>query len=449
MALLEHDEDKISFAGSDRIDLDPRWLAVQRVIASRNFSKSLRLNSFLVYICRCALEDRSDEITEQQIGFHVFSRPADYNPGDDNIVRTTARQLRQRLALYYQEEAGADEIRIDVPRGGYHPIFSNQTEVGVVTAQPGAPLSERTDAPAQKPSSRSQFVIGRATAAAVLCAMLIAGIGLALLIRHLLDESARRSSGANTLWSTLFVAARPTVFVPGDAGLNMYNNLARTQVPLGDYVSGSYLSTPEAQPPAGYSWASLASRRYVSLVDLKLADRLRELSVTNDERYSIKFARDVHPEDLRNANVIVTGAPTYNPWVEMFDNHLNFHLRYDGPQNSMSVLNAKPEGGEPREYSSANADPSNRGYTHGFGYIALTNNLEGNGRVLLIEGSSVAGVDASVSLLLNEARMEPILKKARLPHGGVANFEILLAANFLKSSSPDAQILATRFYPAN
>jgi hypothetical protein len=109
------------------------------------------------------------------------------------------------------------------------------------------------------------------------------------------------------------------------------------------------------------------------------------------------------------------------------------------------VLNGRPESGEPTEYQAAGEDPTHRGYTHGFGYIALTTNLEGNGRVLLVEGSTVAGVDAALSFLMNDSKMGPILKKAS-QRDGLGNFEVLLGANFLKSSSPDAQVFATRFY---
>lgn len=426
---------------SPRIEDDPRWFAIQRILTSQNFSKSGRLSAFLVYICRCALENRSEEITEQQIGIHVFSRPADYNPGDDNIVRTTARQLRQRLALYYQEEGGRDDIRIEVPKGGYHPSFVNLTQEGSVS-EPHVEVEDHSPLPVAAPLDTHP---SRRWSIPALCLAMICGVCIALIGQRLIHRF-RIPTAIDPLWSALFVLGKPTVYVSGDAGLNMYNNLARTQVKLGDYASGAYLSTPEAQPPSGYTWASLATRRYVSWVDLTLADQLRQIEAVRGAQYSIKFARDVRPEDFRNSNVILVGAPTYNPWVEMFDSHLNFHLHYDGELNSVSVLNAKPQNGEPPEYLPAGEDPTHRGYTHGFGYIALTTNLEGNGRVLLIEGSTIAGVDASLSFLMNDSKMGPILKKVS-QHGGMGNFEVLLGANFLKSSSPDAQLLATRFYP--
>jgi hypothetical protein len=433
-------------ANLPRIEDDPRWSQIQRILASDNFSKSGRLIAFLSYICRCALEGRSEEITEQQIGLHVFNRPADYNSGDDNIVRTTARQLRLRLALYYQEEGRGDNIRIEVPKGGYHPIFVNLVEENSVSNEPQIevePKSESVVLPPETPSGRSPSRLWHPLALGL---AFIGGVCLALIGIRLMHRFLGHPAPINLVWSTVFVSGRPTIFVSGDAGLNMYNNLARTQVKLGDYVSGAYLSTPAAQAPGGYTWASLPTRRYVSWVDLTLADQLRQAATTSGAQYSIKFARDLHPEDLRNSNVVLVGAPTYNPWVEMFDNHMNFHLHYDGERNSVSVLNSKPENGEPAEYLPTGEDPTHRGYTHGFGYIAITTNLEGNGRVLLVEGSTVAGVDASLSFLMNDSKMEPILKKAS-QLGGLGNFEILLGANFLKSSSPDAQVLAMRFYP--
>ena len=434
---------------------DPRWALVQRILASRNFSKSGRLSAFLLYVCRCALEDRDDEITEQQIGIRVFNRPADYNPGDDNIVRTTARQLRQRLALYYQEEGGEDDIRIEVPKGGYHPSFvhlaeksSLHREAPVVESGPahsGPSIHIQPAIPIE--AARFNVPSHRWSSFAVVLAV-VCGACLALLGQRLLRRVAVQTGTTAPLWSTVFVTSQPTVFVSGDAGLNMYNNFARTQLKLGDYASGAYLSTPAAHAPDGYTWASLASRRYVSFVDLTFADQVRQIEAAHGAQYSIKFARDVHPEDFRNANVILLGAPTYNPWDEMFDNRLNFHLHYDGTRNIVSVLNAKPESGEPSEYLPAAEDPTHRGYTHGFGYIAVTTNFEGNGRVMMVEGSTIAGVDASLSFLMNDAKMAPILKKASSSKGDHSDFEILLGANFLKSSSPDAQVLATRFYPS-
>ena len=85
----------------------------------------------------------------------------------------------------------------------------------------------------------------------------------------------------------------------------------------------------------------------------------------------------------------------------------------------------------------------------GYGYIALTDNMEGNGNVLLIEGTSMAGVDAAVSFLFNEKKMAPIMDSARANQGKLSNFEVLLEAPFLKSNAGNVSIVATRFYPGS
>src|SRR5258708_36571950 len=104
--------------------LDPRWELVQRVAASTGFRKAARVRDFLLYVCARALEQHTDEITEQQVGTNVFGRPADYNPGDDNVVRAQARVLRTKLEKYFAAVKGhAEPIVITIPKGTYVPVF--------------------------------------------------------------------------------------------------------------------------------------------------------------------------------------------------------------------------------------------------------------------------------------------------------------------------------------
>jgi hypothetical protein len=108
---------------------DPRWKLVQDVLASRTFSKSVRLSNFLSYICRRTLEGRTQEVNEQQIGTHVFSRSPSYNANDDSIVRTQARLLRLKLEEYFEHERPGAPLVLRIPKGGYVPIFGPRTTV--------------------------------------------------------------------------------------------------------------------------------------------------------------------------------------------------------------------------------------------------------------------------------------------------------------------------------
>jgi hypothetical protein len=96
---------------------------VRRVLSSATFQKSSKLRAFLLYICRCALDNQPASATEQQIGIHVFQRSPGYNPGEDNIVRSQARLLRIKLEHHFAHEGKDEPVVITVPKGRYLPAF--------------------------------------------------------------------------------------------------------------------------------------------------------------------------------------------------------------------------------------------------------------------------------------------------------------------------------------
>src|ERR1039458_10139388 len=82
--------------------VDERWALIERVAASEQFSRSVRLRDFLLYVGRQSLKEGCPEIHEQEIGAKVFGRPASYDRGSDNIVRVNATELRKRIELYFK-----------------------------------------------------------------------------------------------------------------------------------------------------------------------------------------------------------------------------------------------------------------------------------------------------------------------------------------------------------
>ncbi len=106
----------------------PREELVRRVGSSSTFEKSPRLRAFFLHVCRCALEDKPEEATEQQIGIFVYGRPPGYNPNDDNIVRSQARVLRMKLEHHFANEGKDESIIITIPKGQYLPIFQSRFE---------------------------------------------------------------------------------------------------------------------------------------------------------------------------------------------------------------------------------------------------------------------------------------------------------------------------------
>jgi TolB-like protein/Flp pilus assembly protein TadD len=107
----------------EEFDSEVMRRALQRVLESPGFARNERLSQFLRFVVEKSLEGRGNELKESVIAVEVFGRRADYDPKLDSIVRTEAGRLRARLAKYYGGEGSGDAIVIDLPKGGYTPVF--------------------------------------------------------------------------------------------------------------------------------------------------------------------------------------------------------------------------------------------------------------------------------------------------------------------------------------
>jgi hypothetical protein len=441
------------------IDLstDEHWQAVLRVLASENFAKSTRLSAFLSYVAERTLLGRQEEVTEQQIGVHVFGRPVNYNPGDDNIVRQTARQLRQRLALYYQEEGRSETIQILVPRGGYITQFQPSDALEAKYELPASSILH-TDATATTlPELHALEAAENAAAAPIKQAStrwpimwlyisvgVVLGVLLMLVTGKILQMRDSPATASDPLWNALVSSGQKPMIVVGDAGLNMYDNLARREVGLDEYIRQNYMHTPEAQTPPGYKWAPMADRRYIGITDLLLIQRLGQLQEFKNSPLDIRIARDIHFSDLGNSNAILIGGPNYNPWVHVFDKSIDFQMHYDGVQNILSISNRAPADGEMSTYAWSEGDPSRTGYA----IISLTDNVQATGKVLILEWTTMSGVQTATDFLFNPELMGPIIKKAADGKYGIHNFDLLLETTFYTGGSLRGKPIALHIHNA-
>jgi serine/threonine-protein kinase len=96
---------------------------LDRILSSRSFRQVDRLQRFLAFIVEETLSGRGDILKEYPIGVDVFNKDSSFDPRMDPIVRVQARRLRIRLATYYRDEGQSDELLIELPKGGYTPIF--------------------------------------------------------------------------------------------------------------------------------------------------------------------------------------------------------------------------------------------------------------------------------------------------------------------------------------
>jgi hypothetical protein len=246
----------------------------------------------------------------------------------------------------------------------------------------------------------------------------------------------RTHSQGAPLWNTLFTHDRPTLIVPGDAGLNMYEGLEKHTVDLNAYSQENY----KTDPGAGSNLAdSLGFRFYTTLSDLQLVSRLVRLpQASESERVQVRFARDLTPSDIKDANLILMGTSSYNPWVELFQSGPTLKMHWDVDQDLFTVYNLAPGAGEQREYHWTVKNGTQGGLT----LVSLTDNTQGSGRVLLIEGATMGGVFAGGDFLQNKQLLGPILAKAQRPDGSVRNFDVLLQSDFIREGVSNLHVLA-------
>jgi len=96
---------------------------LNRILSSKAFRQADRLKRFLSFVVAETLSGRGDRLKEFAVGVEVFGKDTSFDPRNDPIVRVQARRLRAQLSRYYREEGQEDELVIEMPKGGYAPIF--------------------------------------------------------------------------------------------------------------------------------------------------------------------------------------------------------------------------------------------------------------------------------------------------------------------------------------
>ena len=102
---------------------DPR-AELERVLASQDFPATPRNREFLRFVVEKELSGHDGRIEAYEIGTKVFGRPDSFDPINDPIVRIEAGKLRRDLETYYLKEGRGNPVRIELPKGGYRPVFA-------------------------------------------------------------------------------------------------------------------------------------------------------------------------------------------------------------------------------------------------------------------------------------------------------------------------------------
>ncbi len=416
-------------------ELDARWEVVERVCNSTHFRRSAKLRDLLVYLCQRLWVDGVEEIREHEIGVDVFQRPVDYDSTQDTLVRVQASQLRKRLERYFADEGRDEPLILEVAKATYEPLLRERLAEAPPTPAPVAAVPPSTVA-----QDSPRWTV-RLLAAACL---VLASLCIWLAVRRHVPVIA--GAGLQRFWTAFAPEGEETTVVLADGAFSAVQDMLHRPIFLNEYVSRGYraeLNRPEHSAEKKEMLRYLMERRYTSLADAMLLKQLWTSGVLDPAKTSILYSRDLHLRSLHKGNHILVGSRRAVPWVDLFDEALDFHFVYDEAQRSVRVENRRPKPGEPAYFTLPD-----QGNTAGdrFSLLASLPNPSKSGNVLILSGQEMSGTEAAANLVTTEGLFQEVL--ARLPpaSGGVPRFEVLLRVKHVEYTMQGYEILAVHVH---
>ncbi len=399
---------------------------VERV-ASVAFRKSNRLRELFLFLCERSQSDPNGAIREQDIGIAVFGRQPDYDTAQDAIVRVQVSQLRKRLEQYFASEGRDEPVIIEIPKGTYTPVFR----------------SSPPDGPRELPESRPQE--GRRTRlilAFAAGAVLVAAILAFWPARGHPAGAVETRASVDRLWEQMFENGRPTCIVLSDANLGLFEDAIHRQLTLNEYRDKEFTRLSNellADPAERARWKSVVAQYFTHISDARLAATFLSLNAARGLPTEIVFAQDFGVPYVQSHNLILLGTRRTNPWLELFEDQLNFRSGFQETPTMLSYFqNRAPVAGESPVYS---VNWQKQGYCR----VAFLPTPSRNGSVLVISGTDMASTEAGGQFVSGERWVQALASalglrgKARFPY-----FEILLKVDYITWNTPKFEIVAHR-----
>ena len=124
----------LPYVPPENISVDSIRNQLQRILASPEFTATDSQRKFLNFVVLETLAGNSDRIKGFTVATSVFGRRDDFDQAIDPIVSIQANKLRRALERYYLVAGQSDPVYIDIPKGAYVPVFTEQS--------PSLPITE-------------------------------------------------------------------------------------------------------------------------------------------------------------------------------------------------------------------------------------------------------------------------------------------------------------------
>ena len=396
----------------NRPDCEEAKAQLSRLLASSLFHHSKHYPSFLRYVVNETLEGRGGHLKERALGVEVFGRGADYDSNADPVVRTTACEVRKRIAQYYHEPGHENEIRIDLPPGSYIPEFRYPAGVP-------RPLEIVETPPLKVTVSTLIHDWGRRKrmALAIVAALAaVTGVGAEV-------WSQRAPSAIQQFWNPVWGPAESVMLAVGNPP---------ERVPLTD------AGTSTDQGPT-YSEVMRAD-------NLAFADALTVARITGvsreygKKRLDVRRATTFTLTDLREAPLVLVGAFN-NPWTMRFTNGLRFYYERQADHTAFIRDRQNPEN---RSWFHDPGVPYSK-LTQDYAIVSRFVNPLTESMVVVVGGAGRDGTLAAGEFVTEPRYLEMLARRAP-KNWEKKNLEVVLATDVVRGNTGPPRILATYFW---
>ncbi|HEV2134897.1 MAG TPA: hypothetical protein VGR47_11735 [Terracidiphilus sp.] len=358
---------------------------MQRILHSAAFRNSHMLQQLLQFLVAQAYGPEAETLKEYTIGVGALSRPQDFDPKTDPIVRVQTLRLRQKLKEYYDSEGRHDPITIEIPKGHYLPTFemangnygiaqgaSEQRNALASSGAPGVVQEKAAPAPPKvEDQNRKGLLRQRAVIAAAGVVVFVAGLLLGSRIHPFtagaVTGSAASESSFNSpadpvkaFWGSLLGNDTSPIIAHADAVflLDRHNDLFWFPHGASDYRGAPvdpHLAQQFAADPALVAKAGKLNYEdvYLGSGDLDAVATMANLFGQMGIKPVIEPGKDLTPDDLKQHNVILVGSSFQSYAVSQFNSVGDF--TFVNPDSRLggwlgTIVNSNPRPGEQSVY---------------------------------------------------------------------------------------------------
>jgi len=387
-----------------------------KILDSLQFRSSKRCSTFLRHVVEHAAENHIESLKERSLGVEVFGRDPNYDTNQDPVVRSTAGEVRKRLAQYYLESGHRDEIRISLPPGSYNPEI-----------HPSPERTVQVVAPRVEPGRSWWWVVAGGLAVAASVAL----VALAPLRRTNLDR----------FWAPVVEASSPVVMCVGQP--KAYKFRPNTMRELETWVDkSSNGENPAALPSIPFSEVRPVWDRNISLVDAQAMLPLCQLLTQKGKKVEIRGGRASSLADLRGKPCIFIGAFN-NEWTMRLTSDLRFYFELGSNDDSMVIRDRQDS--NRKEWTGPRTWPAPADLASDYAIVSRTFNPTIEQTVVSVAGASGYGTHAAGELLAKEEYFAAALKDA--PRDWYRkNMQVVLSVNVISGTPGPPKVLATYFW---